>query len=281
MMFLGQFALGACLALPAGAANVTAADIHLDGVPPETVLSFAPAPGIPRVFDVAELKRIAARFPSAVVPEENICVERVMAPLDPVKLLAAMQTVVPDAKIEILEYSKQPAPEGEMEFRRTGLRGNGAGSYWYGVIRYAPHREFTIWAKVNVTVRQPRVIALSDLLPGKPISNGQIKFEVSDVFPSQQPMAERVEDVAGRYPRAIIRAGAPVRSDALEPPRDVRQGETVSVDVISGGMRLQLTGHAESSGSIGDTITVQNPTSQKKFQAKIEAKGRVSVEVSK
>jgi flagella basal body P-ring formation protein FlgA len=204
-----------------------------------------------------------------------------MAPLDPVKLLAAMQTVVPDAKIEILEYSKQPAPEGEMAFRQSGLRSNGSGSIWYGVIRYAPNREFTIWAKVNVTVRQPRVIALSDLLPGKPISNGQIKFEISDVFPSQQPMAERVEDVAGRYPRAIIRAGAPVRSDALEPPKDVRQGESVSVDVISGAMRLQFTGSAESSGTIGDTITVQNPTSHKKFQAKIEAKGRVSVEVSK
>jgi flagella basal body P-ring formation protein FlgA len=279
MMFFAPLALAACLTLPPGAANITAADLHLDGVPPETVLSLAPAPGVERVFQVPELRRIAARFPSATAPEDDICMQRAMAPLDPAKLLAAMRKEMPEAKIEITELSKQLAPEGEIEFRRTGLRNNSAaGATWFGAIRYAPNREFTIWAKVVATVREQRVIALTDLPAGKAIEPTKIQLETRDEFPSSQPLAETAEEAVGRYPRALIRKGAAIRRDALEAAKDVRQGDIVEVDVFSGGAHLRLEARAESGGAIGDTVIVQNPESSKRFQAKIEAKGKVAVD---
>jgi flagella basal body P-ring formation protein FlgA len=279
MMFFAPFAFAACLALPSGAANITAADIHLDGVPPGTTLSLAPAPAAQRVFHVPELRQIAARFHLADIPDNDICVERVMAPLDASKLLAAMQKELPAAKVEISEISKQPAPEGDIVFRKTGLRSSALPeTTWFGAIRYAPNREFTIWAKVKVTVRAPRVIALSALPPGKPIEAAQVKLETRDEFPSPQPLAESTEETVGRYPRATIGAGSAIRRDALEAANDVRQGDIVEVDIHSGLAHLKFEARAEGSGAIGETITVRNPTSTKRFQARIAAKGKVWVD---
>ena len=41
---------------------------------------------------------------------------------------------------------------------------------------------------------------------------------------------------------------------------------------------FEIRGRAEASGVIGETIAIRNPDSNKKFQAKIEAKGKVSVD---
>jgi flagellar basal body P-ring formation protein FlgA len=280
MMFFAPFALSSCLTVAAGAAEITAGDLRLDGVPPATVLSFAPAPGSQRVFHVSELRQIAARFHLSAIPEDDICIERVMAPLDPAKLLDAMSQAVPEASIEILEFSKQPAPEGEIIFRRAGLRNSVSGATWFGAIRYAPNREFTIWARVGVTVRVPRVIAVTDLPPGKPIEAGQVKVAISEEFPSSQPLVPTLDEAVGRYPRAAIRAGTPLRLDAIEPPRDVRPGDVVTVEVQSGNARLKFEARAETSGAIGDMIAVRNPVSSKRFQARIEAKGKVCVDAT-
>jgi flagella basal body P-ring formation protein FlgA len=278
MMLFAPFTL-ACLILPPGAVNVTAADIHIEGVPAETILSLAPAPGAQRIFRVPELRQIAARFRISNAPADDICVEREMAPLDPSMLLTAMQRELPAAKIEISDFSKQPAPRGEIEFRRSGLRGAALPeARWFGVIRYALNRDFTIWAKVKVTVRESRVIALSDLVPNKPIEASQVKLETRDEFPSAQPLAESIEEALRRYPRATIRAGSAIRRDALEAPKDIRQGDIVEVDVRSGQAHLKFEARAESSGAIGETIAVRNPTSTKRFQAKIAAKGKVWVD---
>jgi flagella basal body P-ring formation protein FlgA len=279
MMFFASFALAACLTLPPGGANVTAADIHFDGIPAATVVSLAPAPGVQRIFHVPELRQIAARFHIPNASYEDVCVEREMAPLDPAKLLAAMQKELLAAKIEISEFSQQPAPRGEIEFRRNGLRGNALSeATWFGAIRYAPNREFTIWAKVKVTVRAPRLIALSDLAPNKPIEGSQVKLETREEFPSSQPLAETIEEALGRYPRAIIRAGSAIRRDALEASKDIRLGDIVEVDVRSGNAHLKFEARAEGSGAIGETIPLRNSTSTKRFQAKISAKGKVSVD---
>ncbi len=267
----------ACLPLPRGAQNVTAADLHQDGLPPETVLSLAPAPGSQRIFHFPELKQIAARFH---LPEftEEICVERRMGPLDRGAALDAMQKEIPEAKIEIIETSLQPAPEGDLVFRRAGLRPGSTGAVWYGGVRYAPNREFTIWAKVRVSVELARVVAMTALSPGRPIEASQVKVGTIADFPSQAPLATTLEETVGRYPRVPISAGSSIRRDALEPPQDVHQGETVKVEVASGNARLRFEGRAAASGAIGATIPVVNPASSKRFQARVESKGKVLVE---
>jgi flagella basal body P-ring formation protein FlgA len=284
MMFLAPFAIAGCLALPAGAERVTAADLApafagLESVPPETVLSFAPEPGLERVFRIPELRRIAAQFGLAAAPEDEICVARTAAPLEPATLLAAMQKEMPGAKIAILDFGRQPAPQGEIVFRRNGLRSNSAeGATWFGAVRYAPNRDFTIWARVIVTAPVSHVVAKRDIAPGQRLESEDVAIETRDEFPSAQAVLASAAAVTGKSSRMAIRAGTPIRLAMLENSKDVRQGDIVEVEVQDGGARLTLEARAEASGSIGDAIFVRNPDSGRRFVAKVQGKDRVFVD---
>ena len=56
------------------------------------------------------------------------------------------------------------------------------------------------------------------------------------------------------------------------------RGETVRVEVSSGGAHLEFEARAQASGSAGETIQILNPASKKLFPARVEGKGRVSVQ---
>jgi flagella basal body P-ring formation protein FlgA len=50
--------------------------------------------------------------------------------------------------------------------------------------------------------------------------------------------------------------------------------------VRDGGALISLEARAEASGSRGDMIPVSNPASHRRFRARVEGKGRVSVDSS-
>lgn len=280
MMLLAPFALVSCLTLPAGAESVTAGDLHFEGVPPERVVAAAPEPGNTRILSVFDLRQLAAAIGLSPVPEQEICVKRAMEPLDSDRLLAAMQKEMPDATIKILSFSKQFVPLGEMSFRSAGIRDISPPlATWYGSIRYAPNRDFTIWARVALTVKSTRVVATCDLTPGRPIDNSQVKLETSDRFPSSQPLVQTLGEALAHYPKALIRAGSEIHPNALEPPADVRQGDVVEVEVSSGNAHLKLEARAAGSGCAGDRISILNPRTGKRFTGTIVAKDKISLDV--
>lgn len=282
MIPLVAFALAGCLAVSAGSDHILAGDLApafpaLTAIAADAPVAWAPVPGVPRIFPVAELRRLATRFGVAPAPETELCVARRVALLDPARLLEVMRRQLPQASIEILEFSRLPAPEGELEFPLSGLRPTPAGGFWSGSVRYAGNRRFLVWAKVKVRVTAPRVIAAEDLKPGHPLEAAQLRLEMRDEFPAAGVFAGSLEEAAGRVPRRSIPAGAALRTAWLEAPKDIARGETVRVEVRNGGARLELEAQAEEAGSTGDTIPVRNPVSKKRFPARVEGKGRVSV----
>ena len=82
----------------------------------------------------------------------------------------------------------------------------------------------------------------------------------------------------GRIPRLAIHAGAEIRLDELDVPKDVLRGDPVKVVVTSGAAQLEFDAVAEGSGAVGARIEVHNPDSNKSFLARVEGKGRVSVD---
>src|SRR5689334_3489393 len=105
--------IAACIAIAAARDEVLSRDLF--GGADETVVALAPAPGVQRRFELPELRRIAARL-AQPGPEREICVERPVSRLDPARLMEAMRAALPDARIEVVDYSRQPVPEGQLEF---------------------------------------------------------------------------------------------------------------------------------------------------------------------
>ena len=275
------FALAGCLAVGAARDRIVAGDLaarfpQWAAVPPETPLALAPAPGVERVFRVLELRRMAGRWSLSPAPDREVCVTRPVAALTAGQIYAAMRQEMPAARIELLDFSRQPAPEGALVFPGSGLRQGPGGGYWSGYVAYGGSHRFTLWARVKVTVAAPRVVAAQDLKPGQALDPAQVRVETREEVPATG-FAGTIEEVAGKAPRRAIAAGTALRTEWLEPAKVVLRGETVQVEAVLGGARLQLECVAEASGAIGETIPVQNPVSKHRFPARVESKGKVVV----
>jgi flagella basal body P-ring formation protein FlgA len=285
MIPLASFALAGCLTVGAGSDYILAKDLSpafpaLADMAPDTMLAPAPFPGVTRIFRVSELLRLAARLNAAPAPENDICVLRSVGVLDEARIRDAMKRELPEARIEILEFSRQPAPEGPLEFPVTGLQQGPAGGYWHGFVRYGVNHRFAVWARVKVLVKAARVVAAEELKPGLALDAGRFRIEMREEPPTADKFAASIEEVTGRVARRSIPAGAAIRMRWLEAPHDIVRGETVRVDVSSGGAHLEFEARAQASGSAGETIQILNPESKKLFPARVEGKGRVSVKGS-
>jgi flagella basal body P-ring formation protein FlgA len=191
-----------------------------------------------------------------------------------------MRKELPQASIEIQDYSRQLVPAGDLVFPSASLRRAPLETLWIGYIRYAANRRFAVWARVKLSIPVARVVAAADLVPNRPIDPAQLRLETREESFSGGVFPKSIEEAAGKWPRTAIRAGSAIRAVDLQAPPDVVRGEIVRVEVRDGGARLSLEGRAEISGSRGDTILVSNPSSNRRFRARVEGKGRVSVDSS-
>jgi flagella basal body P-ring formation protein FlgA len=277
-----SLALAACLAVSAVSDHIRAVDLApaseaFAALDPETVIGLAPAPGVRRVFSAAELGRIAARLGARPLLPAGLCVERKTAPLDPARLLAALQAQAPGARVRLLDFSRMPVPEGELAFPRNGLRrAPGSAYFWNGWVRYAGTRRFSIWVKIEAHAPAPVVVAASDLNPGRVIEAAQLRLAIRDE-PFGSGFVSALDQAIGQVARRPVRSGTALEPQWLEPPPAVARGDAVKVDVWSGAAHLQLEARAESAAAAGHPVQVRNPTTQKKFLARVESKGRVSV----
>ena len=279
---LAAFALAGCLAVAPGADRITLGDFApafpgVEAALPETPVAYAPAPGVRRVFRLPELRSLAAHLKLAWVPQNEICFERPLATLDDAQILDAMRRTLPQARIEVLNRSHFPVPQGEIEFPASGLRQTSAGGLWNGSIRYAANQRTNVWARVKVLIPSMRVVAARDLLPGQPLSAEHLSLEEGSGLPAANAFAASIDQVAGKVLRRSVRAGTPLRPEWLGGAKEVNRGDTVRVEVRSGGARLEMEGRAAAAGTLGETILVLNPATKRSFRARVEGKGRVSV----
>src|SRR5258708_28744659 len=186
---LATFALTACLGVGASSDRVLAGDLAVPlpewaKVPPETPLALARARGLQRVFRLPELRRLAQLWNVLPLPEQELCVTRPVQVSISARLLAAMQKELPAARIEILDFSRQPAPDGELVFPSAGLRQGPDRGYWNGYVKYPGNPHFTLWARVRVLIPAPRVVAAADLKPGIVLDAVQLRTETREEIPA-------------------------------------------------------------------------------------------------
>ena len=62
------------------------------------------------------------------------------------------------------------------------------------------------------------------------------------------------------------------------PPKAVERGDTVQVEVSTGAVLLAFTASAETAGRAGDLITIRNPANGRRLRARVEQKGKVSIQ---
>lgn len=274
--------LGGCL--PVSGERVLARDLAqvapaFSALPPELVLGYTPAPGGRRTYSAAELGRLARRYGLAMEPGSPACFVRPVEALTRERVAAAMMRAMPAARIEVVEFSRQPIPEGELRFPISGLCTPGSTArqspiLWRGLVSRPGYGDFPVWAKVRIQVSGLRVIAVETLAASQRIGPEQVRLEPYDGIPDGIPKISRV---MGCTVRRRIAAGAVIQPQMLADPADVVRGELVRAEIRSGRARLVMEAQAERSGSRGEQIPVRNPVNGRVFRARVEGRGQVSV----
>lgn len=276
-------AVSSCIAVPG--AHITAGDLAkavstFTPVDPNATVSYAPSPGVRRVFHPAELRQALTHLGwagSETASLEDTCFERVQVPLTNATALQAMhETLGPNAQITIEELSHFPVPPGPVVFPRETL-GYPPVALWHGFVRYDENKKFPVWARVTVQVHSARLLALEDLKPGLPIRASQVKLVENDGFPERHSAPPSADAIEGCIPRHFIAADSPVWTDSYNPPNDINKGDRVVVFVHSGGTELTFDADAQTSGRKGDAVDIKNPESGRVFRALIEGPGKAGV----
>lgn len=243
------------------------------GLAPDLVLGSAPAPGARRTYEAAELARLARRYGLSPEPGQEACFVRPVETLTRERVAAALRAAMPAASIEVLEFSRQPIPPGELRFPLSRLRADPANSIlmWSGAVIAPGRDDFPVWAKVRIQVSGKRAISTEVLAPGHPIELSQLREETYEGAPGLPDLSQ----VIGCVPRRPIPAGTVIERQWLDPPIDVMRGELVRVEMRVGQARVLLDAEALSSGRRGETIAVRNAGNGKTLRAMVTDRRRL------
>jgi len=278
--------------IPVDGERIRASDLAralpaFSAVPAEETFGYAPAPGARRIFAMQELARLAERYGIRLAAGSGICFERAMETLSADRVLMAIRAALnrEDARVELLDFSRYPAPRGELEFPRAGLGRPAAGQrpaavLWRGRLRYDGSRSVPVWARVRISIPCTRLVAAEHLPAGRPIQAGQVRLESGEMFPLSEAAIGTLEEAAGKLPRRSIRAGSVLFASLLEAAKEVERGEEVSVEVLSGGAQLRFRARAETAGRRGDLILVKNPSNGRRLTARVDGEGRVVIDAN-
>jgi len=198
-------------------------------------------------------------------------------------LLSAIGTT--DVELELIEYSSQPLPPGQLEFKPDHL-GRPLGEnpkiavIWRGLLRYDGQASIAVWAKVRVSVGCALLVAAEDVPAGSVIRASQIKEVQGRQFPFASFPIQTSEAIIGKIARRNIPVGQRFASSGLEELTAISQGDIVRVKVVDGSATLLLEAVAQSSGKRGESILLHNPSTGKNFRAVVEEKGRATVRSS-
>lgn len=128
---------------------------------------------------------------------------------------------------------------------------------------------------VAVTIRRHRkvIVAAHDLAAGEVLHRNDV-MAASDTAPANG-VAHSLSAVVGHVLVAPVSAGTPIALSQLRSAVTVHAGQTITVHVTSGRVRVVTTAIALQDGRIGQSILVKNPESGHRYRVTITAGGAV------
>jgi flagella basal body P-ring formation protein FlgA len=139
-----------------------------------------------------------------------------------------------------------------------------------------PSPGWTLYVPVTVSASEAVVVAARPVAAGQVLQGADlaIRPEPESAY-TGQPVFYDPAAVAGSVAMSSLPAGAIVTGNDVQAPVLVKAGQTVSVDVRSGGVDVSINAVAAEAGRLGDTIMLTNPSSGRRFTAVVTAAGPV------
>jgi flagellar basal body P-ring formation protein FlgA len=135
---------------------------------------------------------------------------------------------------------------------------------------------WTLYVTVTVMVTQAVVVAARPIAAGQVLQSGDLSVtkEPISLYAGRQIFYDPQELVGGTALMGLP-AGTILTPSNIGEPVVVRAGQTVSVEVLSGGVEVSINAVADQTGRIGDTILMTNPSSGQRFPALVTRTGPI------
>lgn len=131
-----------------------------------------------------------------------------------------------------------------------------------------------VWFAVKAWTHVP--VARRDLPAGQQVKEVDFAMELRDVLQTTKTLEHLPPDGTALLRRAVAQ-GSPLTNAVIEMAPAISRNQQVVVKLASGGIAIETSGLAQSTGRIGDSVTVKNPGSSEVFLAKVVAPGVVTV----
>ena len=136
---------------------------------------------------------------------------------------------------------------------------------------------WTIYVPVRLHAWVDAVVASTNLSPNTTLTASELTRGRTDAFANQAGLMTDSRQVEGKILRVGLVAGAPILSPLLDLPIAVHRGQNVMLTLNDAEMTIKTTATALEDGRVGDSISVQNPASQKTLRATVARDGGVEI----
>ncbi len=135
---------------------------------------------------------------------------------------------------------------------------------------------WTLYVTLTVAQTESVIVAARPIVAGRTLTSGDVTLARESValYAGRQVFYHRAQ-VLGANATMSLPAGAILDAGNIAEPVVVKAGQTVLVNVISGGVQVTLDALADQTGRIGDMILLTNPASGRRFPALVTANGPV------
>lgn len=131
---------------------------------------------------------------------------------------------------------------------------------------------------VEVEALADVVVAARAMERGMVVEKGDVSLQKRDLASIPGRTCRNIHDVIGMRVRVGMRGNSPVRSDYLEKPPLVKNGQMVSIVAENEMFRITTTGMVKGNGAEGDTVLVRRLNAQKDIPAVVVDAETVRVE---
>lgn len=133
-----------------------------------------------------------------------------------------------------------------------------------------------IYLTARVAEKTKVIVASQSLPSGTLISQSHLVLQLKDKSKLRGYTFQDPSIIIGARTNRFISAGQVVTTQYV---CSVCEGDSVTIVAKVGGLQVKTTGIAKENGSLGDTITVLNRSSNRVIQAKVTAIGIVTIEL--
>lgn len=137
-----------------------------------------------------------------------------------------------------------------------------------------PGSDWFLYVMVNVQQMQQVVVAKQPVSPGELLSEEQLEVVSVDINQLRGSTYSTTQSLAGARSKRRLRAGQPIEPSLL---CYVCKGDSVVISASVNGLQIKASGIAEQDGNIGDTIRIENSSSQRQIDATVISASEVTV----